>query len=77
MLLITPKLDLLFSEVRSIYQHPYHYTYVLQRMDNYIYLYDEMTMENIGRTKVPILDNFKNIIFTDNFNIFCAYIEGK
>jgi len=63
--------------VKYIYQHPYHYTYVIQKTDNHIYLYDEKTIEYIGKTKLPFHENFKVFTFTDNFNVFCAYSEGK
>lgn len=62
------------NDIKSIYQHPSHYTYAIQRTDNYIYLYDEMTMETVGRTRVPFNEQFKTFTFTDNFNVFCAYV---
>jgi hypothetical protein len=74
---IYPKVECLLSDVKYIYQHPYHYTYAIQKTDNYIYLYDEMTLEIVGRTKVPFNEVFKAFTFTDNFNIFCAYVEAK
>jgi len=77
MKLITPQIQTLMTDIKAIYQHPYHYTYVVQQMDNYIYLYDEMTMEYIGRSKVPFNEQIKSFTFTENFNIFCAYVEGK
>ena len=49
---ITPKSTSLLSNIRSIYQHPYHYTYVLHKTDNFVYLYDELSVEVVGRTKV-------------------------
>ena len=75
--IINPKMQTLIKDVKCIYQHPYHYTYVIQKIDNYIYLYDQMTLDYIGKTKVPLTQNFKTFTFTDNFNIFCAYVEGK
>ena len=77
MKIITPKIETIFTGVKAIYQNPYHYVYVIQKEDNFIYLYDEMTMEYIGKSKVPFNDTFRNFTFTDNFNIFCTYIEGK
>jgi len=77
MKLLVPKTEVVLTGVKSIYLNPYHYTYVIQKEDNYIYLYDEMTMEIIGKTKVPFSESFKTFTFTDNFNMFCTYIEGK
>jgi len=50
---------------------------VIQKEDNYIYLYDEMTMEIIGKSKFPFADTLKVFTFMDNFNTFCAFVEGK
>ncbi len=74
---ITPKIEVILTGIKSIYLNPYHYTYVIQKEDNYIYLYDEMTMEIVGRSKVPFSETFKTFMFTDNFNLFCTYIETK
>ena len=44
MKLLNPKTEVVLTGVKSIYLNPYHYTYVIQKEDNFIYLYDEMTM---------------------------------
>lgn len=74
---LSPKNEIILSGVKSVYLNPYHYTYVIQKEDNHIYLYDEMTMEIIGKTKVAFNETFKTFTFTDNFNMFCTYIECR
>jgi hypothetical protein len=77
MRLISPPIDTLLTDIKLIFLNPYHYTYVLQKEDNFIYLYDEMTMDIVGKSKVPFNENFKMLAFTDNFNCFCTYLEAR
>jgi hypothetical protein len=50
---ISPPIDTLLTDVKLIFLNPYHYTNVIQKEDNFIYLYDEMTMDFVGKSKVP------------------------
>jgi hypothetical protein len=77
MRVIHPPVETILTDIKLIFLNPYHYTYVLQKEDNYIYLYDELTMDIVGKSKVSFNENFKMLAFTDNFNGFCTYIEAK
>lgn len=57
--------------------NPFHYTYVLQKIDGHVYLYDQMTMRQVGKTKLALAEDIKMIAFTENFNYFFSYIEIK
>jgi hypothetical protein len=50
---ILPPIETLLTDIKLIFLNPYHYTYVLQKEDNFIYLYDEMTMDVVGKSKIP------------------------
>lgn len=77
MKVLTAATEKLLEGVKSIFLNPYHYTYVIHKEDGFIYLYDEMTMEFVGKTKSAFAETFKVFTFTDNFNCFIAYLEGK
>jgi hypothetical protein len=67
----------MYTCVQQIYIHPLHFTHLVHKEDNYIYLYDELSMSKLGKTKVQILAGMKLFAFSYNFNLFFGLKEGE
>lgn len=74
---ITVKIEPFIEEVKCIYQHPLHYTYILHKNDGFLHLYDQATMEIVGKTKVVVLDQMRMFAFTNDFNSFYGLRENR
>lgn len=74
---ITANIETFLEEVKGIYQHPLHYTYILHKNDGYLHLYDQATMDIVGKTKVVVLDQIKMFAFTNDFNMFYGLRENR
>jgi hypothetical protein len=63
------------NRVRAVFQHPSSYVTVLQKEDNFVYLYDEKVMAEVGVSNNPFGDTIKLIAFGRNFEVFYAYFD--
>lgn len=69
--------ELLVASVRALFQNPHHhYTFVVQRDNNFLYFYDDKTMTCIGVSKGPIHETIKFLVFSNNYGEFVAYFDG-